>query len=67
MPDRMKLTAVQIQWLNDPRPYFRRHKDRTGEALIRKGVVVKYTGNYRVSYELTPAGRVLLASNAKGE
>lgn len=65
---KLRLTEAQVRWLNDPRPYFRRFKDRTGEALIDKGAIVVTEsggGSFRAAYEITPAGRAALASHTK--
>lgn len=65
---KLRLTEPQMRWLNDPRPYFQRHRDRTGIALINKGaiVVTEYDyGSDKCGYELTDAGRAAIASRAK--
>lgn len=71
MADRVKLTEAQKRWLDDPRPYFNQYRDRTARALIDKGIIKiteqDFSGSGKCGYEITLAGRALLASNAKGD
>lgn len=60
---KVRLTNTQKRWLADPRPYFRRHKDRTGIALIKNGVIVVTEYDYgsdKCGYALTELGNALM-------
>lgn len=64
---KVRLTDAQKRWLADPRPYFRRHTDRTGIALINKGVIVVTEYEYssdKCGYELTEIGRAALPKDS---
>jgi hypothetical protein len=66
MADKVRLTAAQVRWLNDPRPYFDEYRDRTARALIDKGIIEiteRDLGGSKAGYKLTPAGR----ASRKGE
>lgn len=60
-----RLSEAQVRWLSDPRPYFNHYRDRTGRALIAKGVIVvteqDFSGSGKVGYDVTPVGRAALA------